>query len=337
MQTNQQWRLKERPDGLFKESDFEWREEEVPELENGQILLRVVYLSLDPTQRVWAKADSYLPKVELGAVMRSSGLGVVEASKNPKFAEGDIVSGMTGWQTYTVSDGKGFQKLPREPGMPLDAYMGPLGMTGITAYYGLLDVGKPKEGETLVVSGAAGAVGSVVCQIGKIEGLRVVGIAGSDEKCAWLTDELGADAAINYKSENVYKALRKACPDGVDVHFENVGGPILDAVLGHINIGARIPLCGFISQYTATEAGPGIQNLSILVSKRATIQGFLVLDYYSRAAEAVQEMAGWMKEGRLKFRSDIHQGLENAPTVINKLFTGDKMGKLLVQVSEPPA
>ena len=261
-------------DGLFKESDFEWREEEVPELENGQILLRVVYLSLDPTQRVWAKADSYLPKVELGAVMRSSGLGVVEASKNPKFAEGDTVSGMTGWQTYTVSDGKGFQKLPREPGMPLDAYMGPLGMTGITAYYGLLDVGKPKEGETLVVSGAAGAVGSVVCQIGKIEGLRVVGIAGSDEKCAWLTDELGADAAINYKSENVYKALRKACPDGVDVHFENVGGPILDAVLGHINIGARIPLCGFISQYTATEAGPGIQNLSILVSKRAKIEGF---------------------------------------------------------------
>ena len=337
MQTNQQWRLKERPNGLFKESDFEWREEAVPELENGQILLRVVYLSLDPTQRVWAKADSYLPKVELGAVMRSSGLGVVEASKNPKFAEGDIVSGMTGWQTYVVSDGKGFQKLPREPGMPLDAYMGPLGMTGITAYYGLLDVGKPKEGETLVVSGAAGAVGSVVCQIGKIEGLRVVGIAGSDEKCAWLTDELGADAAINYKSENVYKALRKACPDGVDVYFENVGGPILDAVLGHINIGARIPLCGFISQYTATEAGPGIQNLSILVSKRAKIEGFLVLDYYNRAAEAVQEMAGWMKEGRLKFRSDIHQGLENAPTVINKLFTGDKMGKLLVQVSEPPA
>ena len=337
MQTNQQWRLKERPDGMFKESDFEWREEAVPELEDGQILIRVVYLSLDPTQRVWAKADSYLPKVELGAVMRSNGLGVVEASKNPKFAEGDIVSGLTGWQTYTVSDGKGFQKLPREPGVPLDAYMGPLGMTGITAYYGLSDVGKPKEGETLVVSGAAGAVGSVVCQIGKIKGLRVVGIAGSDEKCAWLTDELGADAAINYKSENVYKALRNACPDGVDVYFENVGGPILDAVLGHVNIGARIPLCGFISQYTATEAGPGIQNLGILVSKRAKIEGFLVLDYYSRAAEAVQEMAGWMKEGRLKFRSDIHQGLESAPTIINKLFTGDKMGKLLVQVSEPPA
>ncbi len=337
MQTNQQWRLKERPDGMFKESDFEWREEAVPELEDGQILLRVVYLSLDPTQRVWAKADSYLPKVELGAVMRSNGLGVVEASKNPKFAEGDIVSGLTGWQTYTVSDGKGFQKLPREPGVPLDAYMGPLGMTGITAYYGLSDVGKPKEGETLVVSGAAGAVGSVVCQIGKIKDLRVVGIAGSDEKCAWLTDELGADAAVNYKSENVYKALRNACPDGVDVYFENVGGPILDAVLGHVNIGARIPLCGFISQYTATEAGPGIQNLGILVSKRAKIEGFLVLDYYSRAAEAVQEMAGWMKEGRLKFRSDIHQGLESAPTIINKLFTGDKMGKLLVQVSEPPA
>ena len=337
MQTNQQWRLKERPDGLFKESDFEWREEEVPELQEGHILVRVIYLSLDPTQRVWAKADSYLPKIELGAVMRSGGLGVVEASKHPKFEEGDIVSGMTGWQTYAVRDGKGFQKLPRGPGVTLDAYLGPLGMTGITAYYGLLDVGKPKEGETLVVSGAAGAVGSVVCQIGKIKGLRVVGIAGGDEKCAWLTDELGADAAINYKSENVYKALRKACPDGVDVYFENVGGPILDAVLGHINMGARIPLCGFISQYAATETGPGIQNLSILVSKRATIRGFLVLDYYDRAAEAVREMSGWLSEGRLKFRSDIHQGLESAPTVINKLFTGDKMGKLLVQVSEPPA
>lgn len=334
--TNGQWRLAKRPQGLFKESDFEWREESLQGLEEGQVLVRVVYLSLDPMQRVWAQTDSYLPRVELGAVMRSGGLGVVEASRHPHFSEGDTVSGMTGWQTYLVSGGRGLQKLPRLPNVPLDAYMGPLGMTGITAYYGLLDVGKPKAGETLVVSGAAGAVGSVVCQIGKLKGLRVVGIAGSDEKCAWLTS-LGVDAAVNYKTETVYKALRKSCPDGVDIYFENVGGPMLDAVLGCINIGARIPLCGFISQYTATEAGSGIQNLPVLISKRARIEGFLVLDYYDRAAEAIQEMAGWLAEGKLEYRTDIHEGLEHAPTVINRLFTGDKMGKLLVRVSEEPA
>ena len=269
--------------------------------------------------------------------MRGGGLGVVEASKNEKFEEGDTVSGMTGWQEYLVSDGENLQKVPRIPGVGLEAYLGPLGMTGITAYYGLLDIGKPVEGETLVVSGAAGAVGSVVCQIGKLKGCRVVGIAGSDEKCSYLTDELGANAAVNYKTENVTKALRKACPDGIDIHFENVGGPILDAVLAQINIGARIPLCGFISQYTATEQGPGIQNLSVLVSKRAKIEGFLVLDYYDRAEQAVQELAGWLGEGKLKFETTVEEGLENAPTAINKLFTGDKRGKLMVKVSAAPA
>lgn len=335
--TNRQLRLESRPEGLFKESDFKLVEENLGELQEGELLVRIIYLSLDPTQRVWAQADSYLPAVKIGAVMRSFGLGVVENSKHAEFEEGDIVSAMTGWQEYLVSDGRNLQKLPHLPGVSLDAYMGPLGMTGITAYFGLLEIGKPKEGETLVVSGAAGAVGSVVCQIGKLKGCRVVGIAGSDEKCSYLTEELGADATINYKTQNVYKALRKACPDGIDIYFENVGGPMLDAVLAQINIGARIPLCGFIAQYTATEAGPGIQNLSVLISKRAKIEGFLVLDYYDRAAEAVQQMAQWMGEGKLKYQTTVEEGLENTPTTINKLFTGDKMGKLLVKVSDEPA
>ena len=319
-------RLESRPEGMFKQDDFKLVEEDVPELQEGEFLARVLYLSLDPTQRIWAQTDSYLPAVKIGAVMRGGGLGVVEASNNDKFTEGDIVSGMTGWQEYVVSDGENLQKVPRIPGVGLTAYLGPLGMTGITAYYGLLDIGKPQEGETLVVSGAAGAVGSVVCQIGKLKGCRVVGIAGSDEKCKYLTDELGADAAVNYKTENVYKALRKACPDGIDIHFENVGGPILDAVLAQINIGARIPLCGFISQYTATEQGAGIQNLSALISKRAKLEGFLVLDYYDRAEKAVQDLAGWLSEGKLTYQTTVEEGLENAPTTINKLFTGDKQG-----------
>lgn len=333
---NRALKLASRPTGLFKQSDFELVEEAVPELAEGQVLVRVIYLSLDPTQRVWAQTDSYLPAVKIGATMRSFGLGMVARSKNKTFAEGDIVTGMTGWQDYLVSDGEGLSVSPTIPDVPLDAYLGPLGMTGITAYFGLLDIGKPQAGETLVVSGAAGAVGSIVCQLGKLKGLRVVGIAGTPQKLEWLTGDLGIDAGINYKTQNVYKALRKAAPDGVDVYFENVGGPLLDTVLSQINIGARIPLCGYISAYAATEAQVGVQNLSVLISKRATIQGFLVLDYFERAAEAVQTLAGWLGEGKLEYKSDIREGLENTPTFINDLYTGGNTGKLLVQISEAP-
>lgn len=330
---NRQLRFIKRPEGLFKDSDFELVEDSLSELSDGHLLVRVIYLSLDPTQRVWAQHDSYLPAVPLGSVMRSLGLGIVIDSKHPDFAAGDLVSGMTGWQDYLVSDGTSLQKIPRLPGVPLDAYLGPLGMTGLTAYFGLLDIGKPQEGETLTVSGAAGAVGSIVCQIGKLKGLRVVGIAGSQDKCEWLEHDLGIDSAINYKEANLYKALRKAAPSGIDIHFENVGGSILDTVLTQINIGARIPLCGYISAY-ATGQAPGIQNLAVLVSKRAIIQGFLVLDYYPRALEAFQDLAGWLVSGKLHYRSDIRQGLEQAPSAINSLFTGDNTGKLIVQVSE---
>jgi NADPH-dependent curcumin reductase CurA len=332
-QINRQLRLKQRPEGHFKTEDFELVTEPLPELNEGEMLVRVIYLSLDPTQRVWAQTDSYLPAVKLGAVMRSFGLGIVEASQHPQFQVGDMVTGITGWQTHLISDGKGLSKLPRLPDVPLDAYLGPLGMTGITAYFGLLDVGQPKTGEMLVVSAAAGAVGSVVCQIGKLKGLRVVGIAGHDDKLTWLA-ELGVDAGINYKTQNVFRELRKHAPDGVDVYFENVGGPILDAVLPHLNIGARVPLCGYISRYADADPQPGIQNLAVLVSRRARIQGFLVLDYYPRAEEALRELSGWLLDGKLHYRSEIHEGLENTPTVINRLFTGENTGKLLVQVGD---
>lgn len=327
---NTQLRLVRRPEGLFRPDDFQLVTEPLPELQPGELLVQVRYLSLDPTQRVWAQIDSYLPAVKLGAVMRSFGLGEVIASRHPDFQAGDLVSGMTGWQTHLVSDGRQLTKLPRLPGVPLDAYLGPLGMTGLTAYFGLLEVGQPKAGETLVVSAAAGAVGSVVCQLGKLKGLRVIGIAGQDEKLSWLR-ELGVDAGINYRSQNVARELRRCAPDGVDIYFDNVGGPLLDAVLPQLTIGARVPLCGYISAYAEREV-PGIKNLAVLVSKRARIQGFLVLDYYPRAEAALRELAGWLLAGQLRYRSEIHEGLTQAPAVINRLFTGENRGKLLIKL-----
>jgi len=330
---NRQWRLAARPQGTFKDSDFKWTEEPVPALNDGQVLIHNKYLSLDPTNRGWAnETDTYLPAVKLGDVMRGGAIGVVEESLNPNFKVGDHVSGLLGWQEYAVTEGAGLAKLPDNPAIPLTAYMGLFGHIGLTAYYGLLDVGQPKAGETLVVSGAAGAVGSLVGQIGKIKGLHVVGIAGSDEKCLWLTDELGFDAAINYKTENVFEALKQACPKGIDVYFENVGGAILEAVLAQINLGARISLCGLISQYNATEPPPGPRNLAMLIIRRARIQGFLVSDYMDRAQEAMMALGGWLLRGKIKYRVDVVEGLEQAPKAINKLFDGSNQGKLVVKV-----
>jgi NADPH-dependent curcumin reductase CurA len=256
---NRQWRLAARPEGLVEESDFEWVEEPVGEVEDGKVLVRNIYLSLDPANRGWVrKGPSYVEPVEIGEVMRGLTLGVVEASRNDRFAEGDIVSGAIGWQDYGISDGSDLRKIPPGP-LPLTAHLGLFGMVGLTAYFGLLEVGRPEAGETLVVSGAAGAVGSIAGQIGKIVGCRVVGIAGTDAKCAWLTDELGLDAAINYKTESVARRLHKLCPDGIDVIFENVGGDILDAELMWINNYARVVLCGLISYARALRLplGPG--------------------------------------------------------------------------------
>jgi len=333
--TNHQWRLAARPVGLIKESDYKWTEEQVPDLNNGEVLVRSLYLSLDPANRGWVReGGSYMAPIELGSVMMGGAIGVVEESRNRVFKEGDLVQGMLGWQEYAVTNGAGLNKLPDIPQIPLTAYMGLLGHIGMTAYFGLLDLGKPKEGETLVVSTAAGAVGSIVGQIGKIKGCRVVGLTGSDDKCQWITEELGYDAAINYKTEPVFESLKKHCPDGIDIDFENVGGEILDAVLGLINQRARIVLCGLISIYNSEKPMPGPYNFPNILTRRARVEGFIVTDFMSRAQEAMTELGKWMMEGKLKYRVDVVEGLENAPKAINKLFEGSNQGKLVVKVGD---
>ncbi len=330
---NRQWRLAARPVGLIKETDFSWSEEAVPEISDGQILIRNKYISLDPTNRIWVTdVPSYLPPVGIGEVMRAGAIGEIVASKNPNFAVGTHVQGLLGWQDYCVSDGKGLSPIPNNPNLPLTAYMGLFGMIGMTAYFGLLDVGQPKAGETLVVSGAAGAVGSLVGQIGKIKGCHVVGIAGSDDKCKWIVDELGFDAAINYKTENVRKALKQHCPNGIDVNFENVGGKILDDVISLMNIKGRIALCGLISGYNSETPVPGPYNFARILTQRLRCEGFIVLDYYDRAKECMEALGQWLMEGKLKYKVDEVEGLKNAPLALNKLFEGTNTGKLVVKV-----
>jgi NADPH-dependent curcumin reductase len=330
---NHQWRLAARPVGMINEMDFQWTEEPVPELQDGQVLIRNLYLSLDPANRGWVREEgSYMAPIPLGTVMPGITVGVVEESRNPNFQAGANVQGFLGWQEYAVSDGAGLSNLPNNPAIPLTAYLGLFGGIGLTAYFGLLDITDPQPGETLVVSAAAGAVGSVVGQIGKIKGCRVVGIAGSDEKCKWIVDELGFDAAINYKTENISQGLKRTCPKGIDIYFDNVGGEILDAVLAMINLRARISICGMISQYNATSPVPGPYNLINLLVRRAKMQGFIVIDYLPRAQEAIPELIKWHMEGKLKYRVDIVEGLKEAPQAVNKLFDGSNQGKLIIKL-----
>ena len=336
MTVNRQWRLKKRPVGDVAPGDLELVSGPVPVPGPGQALVRNIYLSLDPPNRIWmSDMDQYMPPVEIGDVMRGGTIGVVEASNNPDLKVGDIVQPMDmGWQDYVVTGAA--QKLIVTPQTPILAYMSALGMTGVTAYFGLLDIGKPKPGETVVVSAAAGAVGSIVGQIAKLKGCRVVGLAGSDDKCRWVVDDLGFDACINYRKENVLEALRRACPKGIDVYFENVGGEILDAVLTLINLEARIPLCGLISSYNADGPVPGPYMFRNVLMKRALIKGFIVIDYFPRIGEFMQDMPGWVASGKVKWRVDVAQGLENAPTALQKLFTGGNTGKLVVQIGPEP-
>ena len=333
---NRQWRLAARPEGLIRDSDFEWVEEPVRALADGEVLVRNIYLSLDPANRGWIReGPSYVEPVAIGDVMRGLTIGVVEESRNDRFSAGDVVSGTVGWQDYAISDGSDQRVIDPGP-LPLTAFLGLFGMVGLTAYFGLLDIGKPKAGETLVVSGAAGAVGSLVGQIGKIVGCRVVGIAGSDAKCAWLTSDLGFDAAINYKTENVVRKLHKHCPDGIDVIFENVGGEILDAELTWINNYARVAVCGLISGYNAAEKVPGPSAFPMVLIRRARVEGFIVIDYLDRTGEAIAKLSEWYAEGRLQYRVDVYDGLETAPSNINRLFDGSNNGKLIIKVSDEP-
>ena len=332
--SNTQVLLKARPEGLPKDSDFEVVEKPVEEVGEGQVLVRNIYLSLDPAMRGWmTDRKSYVPPIPLGGVMRGLTVGEVMESRDDRFSPGDLVSGVLGWQTHAVTQGKHLDKLPA--GTPLTMAMGPLGMTGLTAYFGLFDVGEPKEGETVVVSGAAGAVGSVVGQLAKIRGCRVVGLAGSADKCQWL-EELGFDVAINYKEGNLHKAIQEACPNGIDVYFDNVGGEILDTMLRSINLRARVVICGAISQYNATEPPPGPANYLSLLINRGRMEGFIVFDYQDRYVEAQKDLGRWLAEGKIQYRSDIVDGLENAPQALLRLFDGRNTGKLMVRMGPEP-
>ena len=335
---NKTWVLRHRPVGDVKETDLELVEAPLAPLQDGEVRARTIYLSLDPTNRIWmSDKDAYLPPVALGEPMRGGGLSLVTESRFDGLEPGDIVNtGLAHWALYNTLPGATLAKMPQLPGVPLTAFMGPIGATGMTAYFGLMDIAKPKAGETVVVSAAAGAVGSMVGQIAKIQGCRVVGIAGSDEKCKWLVETAGFDAAINYKKEDVGAALDKHCPNGIDINFENVGGEIMDTVIARLNDFSRMPLCGLISTYNATEPVPGPFNFENLLMRRTLLKGFIVIDYYPRFAEGIQQMAQWLMEGKLKFETDVVQGLENAPASLSRLFEGKNLGKLVVQVSDEP-
>jgi len=330
---NHQFRLAARPVGLPKRTDWSYTEEPVRSPNDGEVLVRTLYLSLDPAMRGWMnEGKSYIAPVQIGEVMRAGGVGEVVESKHPGFERGERVYGTLGVQQYATLDGKGLTKVDASAA-PLPVYLGTLGMPGMTAYFGLLDIGKPKAGETVVVSGAAGAVGTVVGQIAKIKGCRVVGIAGGTQKCEYLTRDLGFDAAIDYKSEDVKKSLRQHCPKGVDVFFDNVGGDILDVVLTQLARKARIVICGAISQYNSTTGMKGPANYMSLLVNRASMTGMVVFDYADRYAEAGREMAGWIAAGKLKTREDIVTGLETFPEALLKLFKGENFGKLVLKVA----
>ena len=329
---NHQFRLAARPDAMVGPEHFDYVEEALPELTDGQVLIKTAYISLDPAMRGWmSEGRSYIPPVQIGEVMRAGTVGEVVESKGQKFAVGEHVTGWLGVQEYAVCDENAVFKVDAGQ-IPLTTFLGALGMPGMTAYFGLLDVGAPKEGETVVVSGAAGAVGSVVGQIAKIKGCRVVGIAGGPDKCAWIVDELGFDAAIDYKGEDVGEALRKHCPEGVDVYFDNVGGDILDAALARLARGARVVICGAISQYNNMTSMKGPSNYMSLLVNRARMEGFVVIDYMGRAPEATAEMAGWIAEGKLVAREDVVEGFESFPHALQKLFRGENVGKLVLKV-----
>tara|TARA_R110002073_G_scaffold279026_1_gene443117 strand:+ start:394436 stop:395443 length:1008 start_codon:yes stop_codon:yes gene_type:complete len=332
---NKQVLLAERPKGLPIASTWKFQEVEVPELKEGEILIKQEFISLDPAMRGWMNdSKSYIPPVAVGEVMRCGTVGeVVKANQHATFKVGDFLTGWGGVQQYTTTDGKGYRKV--DPKLaPLPLYLGTLGMPGMTAYFGILNVGELKEGDIVLVSGAAGAVGSLVGQIAKIKGCTVIGIAGGPEKCAYIVNELGFDGAIDYKNENIYSGLKKHCPDGIDVFFDNVGGELLNAALTKLRMNARIVICGAISQYNATQKVEGPSNYLSLLVNRATMKGMVVFDFADRYMEAAQQLSVWLKEGKLKSKEDVYEGIENFHSTFLRLFSGEKLGKLILKIAE---
>lgn len=336
MATNRFFTLVSRPDGELSDSDLKLHEQPITAPAEGQIQVRTTCLSIDPTIRIWmSDVPQYLPPIEIGEVVRGIGVGVVEQSAHPGFKAGDRVLGLLGWSTHPTLDPAlaGVQALPAELPLSDPKVLSLLGPTaGPTAYFGLLDVGQPREGETLVVDAAAGAVGSLVGQIGKIKGCRVVGIAGGPEKCAYVTDTLGFDACIDYKNADVGKGLDQHCPDGIDVCFENVGGPIFDEILLRMNLNGRVSLCGLIAGYN--EAGtpvPGPYNFGMILMRRLRVQGFIVLDFAERFGRAHADLLQWVQEGKLQTLEDVRKGFDTLPETLRRLLRGDKHGKLVLE------
>jgi len=332
---NRRFLLRERPSGRIGPDTFELVEETLPEIGDGEALVRVGWISLDPTNRTWINdTPTYLPPVGIGEVMRAGGLGEVVESKNPNYRVGQIVQGLVGWQEYFVaSDTQPLFPVDVAAGVSPSAYLGALGTTGLTAWIGIRDIGKPQPGETVIVSAAAGAVGSIAGQLAKADGARVVGIAGGPEKCALLTEQLGFDAAVDHRADDWFAQLAAATPNGIDVDFENVGGKIMDAVFARLNIGARVALCGLISGYNSADPPPGPRTFGNLLIQRATLQGFIVLDHLGRAPDAIREIAGLIAEGKLTPLETVVKGFEQLPTAINMLFDGKNTGKLVVKTS----
>jgi NADPH-dependent curcumin reductase CurA len=332
---NRRFLLRERPTGRIGPDTFQLSEEAIPEIADGEALVRVEWISLDPTNRTWINdTPTYLPPVGIGEVMRAGGLGRVVESRNPNYSVGQIVQGLVGWQEYVVaSDTMPLFPVDVADGVSPSAYMGALGTTGLTAWIGIRDIGKPQPGETVVVSAAAGAVGSIAGQLAKADGARVVGIAGGPEKCRLLTEELGFDAAVDYRADDWFAQLKAATPDGIDVDFENVGGVIMAAVFARLNIRARVALCGLISGYNSADPPPGPRAFGNLLIQRATVEGFIVLDHLGRAPEAVREISGLIAAGKLTPLETVVEGFEQLPTAINMLFDGKNVGKLMVKTS----
>jgi NADPH-dependent curcumin reductase CurA len=334
MTTRNVWRLARRPIGDIADGDLVYGQEAVPALKDGEFLVRTIYLSLDPTNRIWmSDQEQYMPPVEVGAAMRGGFCGRVTESRKPGVNPGDLFAGLGEWADLIVTDGTGMSRLPEIPGVPLAASFGTLGLVGPTAYFGLLDIGKPQPGEVLVVGAAAGGVGQIVGQIGKIKGCTVIGIAGGKAKCDYVVNELGFDACIDYKSQDVGAELDRLAPGGVDINFEQVGGKIMVAVLERMKLFGRMPLCGMISSYNDVEGSEPPGFWTMMLMRRLTVRGFIVTDFIDRFAESGQALLGWMLEGRLKTRQDIRPGLENAVAAVKELYTGGNFGKLLIEVT----